>query len=109
MSINGQASDGIEELIEQAGEIQRLGDTIFRAAEGRRSLPTPLGETLKKIADLAGACEEIVQDRSSEGLAEETLAALATALASIRGAIDGVVVFQALEGTSYSTTTVAND
>jgi hypothetical protein len=109
MSINGQGLDEAKELLDQAKEVERLGETVFRAAEGRRDLPTPLGETLKQIADLAGACEEIVADNAAEGFDKETLEALATALAAIRGGIDGIVVYQALEGTTYSTTTVAND
>lgn len=109
MSSNGQAQDEIAGLVEQAKEIEKLGETVFRAAEGRRDLPTPFGETLKQIADLAGACEEIVADHAVEGLAKETVEALATALAAIRGGIDSLVVYQALEGTTYSTTTVAND
>lgn len=109
MSSNGQAQDEIAGLAAQAAMVERLGETIFRAAEGRRDLPTPLGETLKQIADLAGACEEVLVDRPAEGLAEATVEALATALAAIRAGIDSVVVFQALEGTSYETRTVAND
>jgi len=109
MSTNGQAQDEIAGLVEQANEIAKLGETIFRAAEGRRDLPAPLGETLKQIADLAGVCEELVADHTTVGLAKETLEALATALGAIRGGIDSLVVYQALEGTSYETRTVAND
>jgi hypothetical protein len=109
MSTNGQAQDEISWLVAQAKEIERLGDTVLRAAEGRRDLPAPLGEALKQIADLAGACEEIVADSPAEGLGQAALEALATALGAIRGGIDSLVVFQALEGTSYETRTVAND
>lgn len=108
MSIDGQGQDEAKELLDQAKEVERLGETVFRAAEGRRDLPTPLGETLKQIADLAGACEEIV-DNAANGFDKETLGALAAALAAIRGGIDSIVVYQALDGTTYSTTTVAND
>jgi hypothetical protein len=109
MSSNGQAQDEIATLVAQAQEVEKLGDTIFRAAEGRRELPKPLGEALKQIADLAGACEEIVADAPAEGLSGGALAALTTALAAVRGALDGTVVFHALEGTTYETRTVAND
>jgi hypothetical protein len=109
MSSNGEAQDEVRGLLAQANEVERLGETVFRAAEGRRDLPTPLCETLKQIADLAGACEEIVADRPAGGLAEDILEALGAALAAIRGGIDSVVVYQALEGTTYETRTVAND
>ncbi len=109
MSTNGQVQDELSGLVAQATLVEKLGETIFRAAEGRRDLPAPLGETLKQIADLAGACEEILSDRPAEGLAEGTLEVLATALAAIRAGLDGLVVFQALEGTTYETRTVAND
>ncbi len=109
MSSNGQAQDEIAGLVAQAVAVEKLGDTIFRAAEGRRDLPMPLGETLKQIADLAGACEETLADRPSEGLAGATAEALTAALGAIRAGLDSVVVFQALEGTSYETRTVAND
>jgi hypothetical protein len=109
MSTNGQAQDEVAELVEHANEVAKLGETIFRAAEGRRDLPVPLGESLKQIADLAGVCEELVADHATEGLSKATLEALATALGAIRGGIDSIVVFQALEGTTYETRTVAND
>jgi hypothetical protein len=109
MSINGQAVDDADGLLAQAKEVEKLGETVFRAAEGRRELPTPIGETLKQIADLAGSCEEILADRPADGLGEAALEALATALVAIRGGIDSVVVYQALEGTTYETRTVAND
>jgi hypothetical protein len=109
MSINGQAQDEIAGLVAQAAAVEKLGETIFRAAEGRRDLPAPLGEALKQIADLAGTCEEILADHPAEGIAAEASDALATALAAIRAGLDGLVVFQALEGTTYETRTVAND
>lgn len=109
MSSNGQAEDEATALAEQAREIEKLGDIILRAAEGRRDLPAPLAETLKQIADLAGTCEEVVADRPAAGLDEKILDALGGALTAIRSAIDGLVVYQALEGTTYETRTVAND
>jgi hypothetical protein len=109
MSTNGLGQDGTDELLSLAKDVEKLGETILRAAEGRRELPAPLGETLKQIADLAVACEEFVTEPSTDSFSQASRDTLATALAAIRSGIDGLVVFQALQGTTYSTTTVAND
>lgn len=96
-------------LLDEARAIEKIAEINVRAAEGRRPLPTPLKDCLKKIADLTAICEEAIADHGDAGLAKDTLAALATALGAIHSGIDSLIVYQALEGTTYSTTTVAND
>ncbi|HYP58758.1 MAG TPA: hypothetical protein VEQ35_10830 [Beijerinckia sp.] len=98
-----------QSLLDQTKEIERLGDTILRAAEGRRPIPTPLGEALKKIGDLTAECGEAISDHLDQALTNETLEAVVSALGAVHAGLDSLVVFQALEGSSYSTTTVAND
>ena len=96
-------------LLDDSKEIEKIAEITVRAAEGRRPLPTPMKDCLKKIAELTAACEEAIADHGEPGLAKETLAALTTALGAIHCGIDSLIVYQALEGTTYSTTTVAND
>lgn len=98
-----------QSLLDKSRDLERLGETILRAAEGRRPLPSSLGELLKQVADLAAESEEAVNEHVERAFAKETLDAVATALGAVRGAIDSIVVYQALEGTEYSTRTVAND
>jgi len=96
-------------LIDKSADLERLADTILRAAEGRRPMPTPQGDVLKQIADLTAECEEALAEVAEDGSSKGTLASLATALGAIRGGLDSLVVYQALEGTTYETRTVAND
>jgi hypothetical protein len=96
-------------LLGKAEELERLGDVILRAAEGRRPLPTPLKDSLRKIADLTVDCEDAITEHLDEALTKEALTAVVAALNAIHGSIDSLIVYQALEGSSYSTTTVAND
>lgn len=98
-----------EALLDKSVKLEKLADTILRAAEGRRPMPVPQGEALKQIADLTSECEEALDGVIDDRFSKETLASLATALDAIRGGIDSLVVFQALENTSYETRTVAND
>jgi len=96
-------------LIDKAAELERLAETIYRAAEGRRPLPKALGDALKQIGDLASDSEEALAGYLDKAKAGDALEAAATALSAVRTAIDSLAVFQALEGSSYETRTVAND
>jgi hypothetical protein len=96
-------------LLADSAEIERLAENTVRAAEGRRPLPTPLKDYLTRIGELTTLCEEAIADHAEPALGKETSAALATALGAIRIGIDSLVVYHALQGTTYSTTTVAND
>lgn len=98
-----------QSLLDKSKEVERLAESIYRAAEGRRPLPHALSESLKQIGELAAESEEAVAAHLDHAYAEETLEAVATALGAVRSAIDSLVVFQALEGSAYSTRTVAND
>lgn len=104
-----ELDEATKSLLDDSAEIERLAETIVRAAEGRRPLPTPLKDCLKKIGELATLCEEVIADHGDPALAKTTSSALTTALGAVRTGIDSLVVYQALEGTTYSTTTVAND
>jgi len=96
-------------LLDDSAEIERLAEITVRAAEGRRPLPTPLKDYLKKIGELATLCEEVIAEHVEPPIAKETSAALTTALGAVRIGIDSLIVYHTLEGTTYSTTTVAND
>jgi hypothetical protein len=104
-----QEAKAKDALLEKSEKLEKLADTILRAAEGRRPLPVPQGDALKQIADLTSECEEALDGVIDDSFSKETLEVLATALGAIRGGIDSLVVFQALDGTSYETRTVAND
>ena len=97
------------ELVAKSDEIEKMSDIIVRAAEGRRPMPTSLGDSLKTIADLTGSCEEALAEHLEAPLAKDTLSALADAIRAIHNAVDSLIVFQALEGAAYNTITVAND
>lgn len=96
-------------LLEKSTELERLAETIYRAAEGRRPLPKPLAEALKEIGDLAAESEEAITAYLDDAKVGDALEAVATALSAVRTAIDSLAVYQALEGSSYETRTVAND
>ncbi|MHB8886385.1 MAG: hypothetical protein ACYC5H_15160 [Methylovirgula sp.] len=97
------------ELVAKSGELEKMSDFIVRAAEGRRPMPTSLGDSLKNIADLTGSCEEALAEHLDAPLAGDTLSALADAIKAIHNGIDSLIVFQALDGAAYNTITVAND
>ncbi len=96
-------------LLSKAQGVEKLADIVVRAAEGRRALPKPLDETLKQIAELTSLCEDAVADHIEGALGEDGMSALATALTALHSGIDSLIVFHALEGSAYSTQTVAND
>jgi len=96
-------------LLTKAQEVEKLADIVVRAAEGRRALPKPLGDTLKQIAELTSLCEDAVADHIEGALSEDAMSALATALTALHSGIDSLIVFHALEGSAYLTLTVAND
>ncbi|ACB93682.1 hypothetical protein [Beijerinckia indica] len=96
-------------LADQTRNLERLSDTIVRAAEGRRDLPASLEEVIKQIATLTTECGEAVEEHLDDGLSEDTFELLQGALEAIRGGLDSLLVFKALEGSSYETRTVAND
>ncbi|WP_026608228.1 hypothetical protein [Methylocapsa acidiphila] len=96
-------------LLEKSKGLERLAETIFRAAEGRRDMPQPLADSLKQIGDLAAESEEAITAHLDDANVGEDLEAVATALSALRSAIDSLSVFTALEGSSYETRTVAND
>ncbi len=96
-------------LLDKSKELERLAETIYRAAEGRRPLPGSLGEALKQIGDLAAESEEAIAAHLDDANVGAALTAVATALSALRSALDSLVVFHALEGQAYETRTVAND
>lgn len=99
----------VKALIDKSADLEKLADAIMRAAEGRRPMPTSQGDVLKQLADLTTECEEALAEMAGDTSSQGTLASLATALGAIRGGLDSLVVYQALEGTTYETRTVAND
>ncbi|MGB8278875.1 MAG: hypothetical protein WCF20_13215 [Methylovirgula sp.] len=98
-----------EELSEKAKEIERMGDTIVRAAEGRRPMPISLSDSLKSIAELTALCEEALGEHLDGKLGKDALSSVVIALNAVHAGIDSLTVFQALEGAAYNTITVAND
>ncbi len=96
-------------LVAKSEQIERMGDNIVRAAEGRRPMPISLGDCLKNLADLTTTCEEALADHLEAPLAKDSFVALAAALSALHMGIDSLIVFQALEGAAYHTITVAND
>jgi len=90
-------------------ELEKLNDNIIRAAEGRRELPVPLGETLKKVAELLGECEDAIKDHIESPLPKESLDLVLGGLDVVHESLDSLTVFNALEGTVFNTETVAND
>jgi hypothetical protein len=96
-------------LLDKSKELERLAETIYRAAEGRRPLPNSLGEALKQIGDLAAESEEAITAHLDDAKVGDALEAVATALSALRSALDSLVVYYVLEGQSYETRTVAND
>jgi delta 1-pyrroline-5-carboxylate dehydrogenase len=100
-----QVTQTSDDLVGMSAQLEKLADTILRAAEGRRPLPMPQGDILKQLAELATECEEMLDGEISK----EASKSLAAALSAIRSGLDSLVVYAALEGTSYETRTVAND
>ena len=98
-----------QSLLSLTQEIEKMSDTIVRAAEGRRPMPTTSSEALKKVGDLTTECEEALAEYLDGTLSKETLETVVAALSAIHAGIDSLIVFSALEGSAYSTTTVAND
>jgi hypothetical protein len=98
-----------KDLIEKTREIERMSDTIVRAAEGRRELPTPFEEALKNIGALTGECEEVLAELLDQSPAKEILEKVVSALNAVHSGVDSLVIFKALEGSTYETRTVAND
>jgi hypothetical protein len=99
----------ISELSEKAKEVEKMGDTIVRAAEGRRPMPIALGDSLKNLAELTSLCEDALGEHIDGSLGKEALNSVVTALNAIHSGIDSLTVFQALDGAAYNTITVAND
>ncbi len=97
------------ELSEKAKEIEKLGDTIVRAAEGRRPMPVSLTDSLKSIAALTALCEDALSEQLDGTADKEVLGSIAAALNAVHVGIDSLTIFQALEGQAYNTITVAND
>ncbi len=91
------------------GDLEKLNDNIIRAAEGRREMPLPLGETLKKISELIGECEDAIKDHIASPLSSASLDLVMSALDVAHESVDSLIVFNALEGTVFNTETVAND
>ncbi|WP_034997996.1 hypothetical protein [Beijerinckia mobilis] len=96
-------------LQEQTRNLERLSDTIVRAAEGRRDLPAALEEVVKQIGALTTECSEAIEEHLDKNLSEEALGYVRDALEAIRSGLDSIVVFKSLEGAAYDTRTVAND
>ncbi len=90
-------------------ELEKLNDNIIRAAEGRRDLPMPLGDTLKKIAELLGECEDAIKEHVETPLSKGSIDLVIEALDVAHESVDSLIVFDALEGTVFNTETVAND
>lgn len=103
------AAETSQELHDKAKEIEKLGDTIVRAAEGRRPMPVSLSDALKSIAELTALCEDALTDQIDGTPDKAALKSLAAALNAVHLGIDSLTVFQALEGQAYNTMTVAND
>jgi hypothetical protein len=93
----------------KTAELERLSDNTIRAAEGRRDLPIPEGEYLKKISELFGDCEDAIKDHLASPLTASELDLVVTAFNAVHESIDSLIVFKALEGTVFNTETVAND
>ncbi len=90
-------------------ELEKLSDNTIRAAEGRRDLPIPMGDYLKKISELFGDCEDAIKDHIDSPMPKETLDVVMTAFNAVHESVDSLIVFKALEGTVFDTETVAND
>ncbi len=90
-------------------ELEKLNDNIIRAAEGRRDLPVPLGDTLKKISELLGECEDAIKEHIETPLSKVSVDLVIEALDVAHESVDSLIVFDALEGTVFNTETVAND
>ncbi|WP_020175494.1 hypothetical protein [Methyloferula stellata] len=90
-------------------ELEKLNDNIIRAAEGRRELPVPLGETLKKISELLGECEDAIKEHIATPLSPASMELVINSLDVAHESVDSLIVFDALEGTVFNTETVAND
>jgi hypothetical protein len=90
-------------------ELEKLNDNIIRAAEGRRELPLPLGDTLKKIAELLGECEDAIKEHIESPLPGASIELILGGFDVVHESIDSLTVFDALEGTVFNTETVAND
>ncbi len=90
-------------------ELEKLNDNIIRAAEGRRELPIPLGETLKKISELLGECEDAIKEHIETPLSAASIELVINSLDVAHEGVDSLIVFSALEGTAFNTETVAND
>jgi hypothetical protein len=103
------AQETTQDLSEKAKEIEKMGDVIVRAAEGRRPMPLSLTDSLKSIAELTTLCEEALGEHLDGNLDKDGLNALAAALSALHTGIDSLTVFQALDGAAYNTITVAND
>jgi hypothetical protein len=103
------AEETSKELSEKAQEIERMSETIVRAAEGRRPMPISVADTLKNIAALTALCEEALTEQLDGSPDKATLGSLAAALSAVHTGIDSLTIFQALEGAAYNTITVAND
>lgn len=103
------AQETAQELSDKAKEIEKMSDTIVRAAEGRRPMPIPLADSLRSIAALTALCEEALGDQIDGVFDKAALEAVAAALGAVHAGIDSLTIFQALEGQAYNTLTVAND
>lgn len=97
------------ELSEKAKEVEKMGDTIVRAAEGRRPMPVSLSDSLKSIAELTALCEEALGEHLDGNLDKDALSSVVVALGAVHTGIASLSIFQALDGAAYNTITVAND
>jgi len=95
-------------LLAKAEELRKLADTTVRAADGRRDLPLPWGEYFKKVSEMLGECRDAFEDYFGTPL-PAPVETIMSAMDAAHEGIDALIVFDALEGTVFSTETVAND
>jgi len=95
-------------LLAKAEELRKLADTTIRAADGRRDLPIEKGEYYKKVSELLGECRDAFEDYFGSPL-PAAIEIIMAAMDAAHEGVDALIVFNALEGTVFSTETVAND
>lgn len=96
-------------FVSKSEELAKLSDNTIRAAEGRRDLPIPLGDFLKKLSEFLGDCEDAIKDHLESPMPAASLEVVMDGFNAVHEGIDSLIVFKALEGTVFSTETVAND
>jgi len=95
-------------LLEKTEELKKLADSTVRAADGRRDLPIAWGDYLKKVSEMLGECRDAFEEHFGATLPPDVELIMAAVDAAHEG-VDALYVFDALEGTVFSTETVAND